>query len=98
MSWAGEAISRLRAGETVTIYPKGGSMVPLVYSGEAVTLEPISDDASLRKGDIVLVHVAGRDYLHLILAVAPGPRFQIGNNKGHINGWVGIKSICGKKS
>jgi len=43
----------------------------------------------------VLAHVAGNDYLHLVLAIRPGPRFQIGNNHGRINGWCGPKDIYG---
>jgi hypothetical protein len=45
-------------------------------------------------GDIVLVRVNGRVYLHLIKAVGGG-RFLIGNNKGGVNGWVGPNAIYG---
>ena len=48
-----------------------------------------------RTDDIVLLKVRGRDYLHLIKATNNG-RFQIGNNRGHINGWVGPNCIYGK--
>jgi hypothetical protein len=33
--------------------------------------------------------------LHLIKALSDG-RFQIGNNRGHINGWVGHNCIYGR--
>jgi hypothetical protein len=32
---------------------------------------------------------------HLVKAL-PGKRFQIGNNRGRINGWVGENNIFGK--
>jgi len=43
----------------------------------------------------VLVRVMGIDYQHLIKAI-DGERFQIGNNQGGINGWVGRSGIFGK--
>lgn len=36
----------------------------------------------------MLCKVNGTEYLHLIKAIQ-GSRFQIGNNKGRINGWIG---------
>jgi hypothetical protein len=65
-----------------------------VDDGDLVTLEPY-DVTQLRSGDIVLCRVKGRDYLHLIKAIGEGPRFQIGNNRGGINGWVGPNAIFG---
>ena len=69
-------------------------MTPKIMSGNLVTLSPVDPD-KLEKGGIVLAHVAGNDYLHLVLAIRPGPRFQIGNNHGRINGWCGPKDIYG---
>jgi hypothetical protein len=43
----------------------------------------------------VLCKVNGREYLHLIKAIS-GERFQIGNNRGRINGWVSANAIFGK--
>jgi len=65
-----------------------------IESGQLCTVEPISDFASLQKGDIVLCKVNGNEYLHLIKAIQ-GPKFQIGNNRGRINGWIGANSIFG---
>jgi hypothetical protein len=95
MSWATAAITKLQAGETVTICPRGNSMTPIIKSGEEVTLVPLGEQLP-QKGDVVLVHVAGSDYLHLVKAIQ-GNRYQIGNNHGRINGWVGINNIYGKK-
>lgn len=64
-------------------------------SGRLCTVEPVADFESLRKGDIVLCKAGGAEYLHLIRAIQ-GKRFQIGNNRGRINGWVGANSIFGK--
>ncbi len=66
-----------------------------IDSGQFCTVEPISDFESLQKGDIVLCKVSGNEDLHLIKAIQ-GKRFQIGNNRGRINGWIGTNSIFGK--
>jgi hypothetical protein len=39
--------------------------------------------------------VGGSQYLHLIKAIS-GSRFQIGNNRGRINGWISVNGIFGK--
>jgi SOS-response transcriptional repressor LexA len=93
MGWASFAIEALKKGETVKIRPRGDSMRGKVNSGDLVTLEPTTPD-KLKVGDIVLVKVNGNVYLHLIKAIN-GLRFQIGNNRGGINGWVGANSIYG---
>ncbi|MGI8979982.1 MAG: hypothetical protein ACR2FY_12220 [Pirellulaceae bacterium] len=94
MGWAAGHIERLRAGEAVSFRPRGNSMAGKVKSGQLCTVEPV-DPAVLRVGDIVLCKVNGREYLHLVKAVQ-GPRFQIGNNRGRINGWVTATAIFGK--
>lgn len=94
MSWADRAKQALRSGETVRIRPRGHSMRPKVCDGDFVTLEPCRPE-DLEVGAIVLVRVSGNDYLHLVTAI-DGARFQIGNNRGHTNGWVGATAIYGK--
>lgn len=69
-------------------------MAGKIESGQLCTVEPV-DVGSLRVGDIVLCKVNGREYLHLIKAIQ-GPRFQIGNNRGLINGWVSAGAIFGR--
>jgi hypothetical protein len=64
-----------------------------IESGQLVTVEPVGD-RQLKKGDIVLCKVNGSQYLHLVKAIQ-GERYQIGNNIGRINGWIGIGSIYG---
>ncbi len=87
---AKEALLR---GETTMIRPRGHSMRGKVNDGDLVTLVPC-DAESLSVGDIVLVRVHGNDYLHLIKAI-DGERFQIGNNRGGVNGWVRAPAIYG---
>lgn len=95
MGWAALYIAKLKNGETVSFRPRGHSMKGKIESGQPCTVEPITDFASLQKGDIVLCKVSGNEYLHLIKAIQDS-RFQIGNNRGRINGWVGPNAIYGK--
>lgn len=95
MGWATAYIAKLKEGETVSFRPRGHSMKGKIDSGQLCTVEPISDLESLSKGDIVLCKVNGNQYLHLIKA-RQGQRFQIGNNRGGINGWIGTNAIYGK--
>ncbi|HQU85753.1 MAG TPA: hypothetical protein PKY59_21635 [Pyrinomonadaceae bacterium] len=95
MGWAIAYIAKLKNGETVQFRPRGHSMKGKIESGQLCTVEPIENIESLQKGDIVLCKVNGNEYLHLIKAIQ-GARFQIGNNRGRINGWVGANSIFGK--
>ncbi|MEZ5425486.1 MAG: hypothetical protein R2747_04400 [Pyrinomonadaceae bacterium] len=94
MSWATPYIAKLKSGETVQFRPRGHSMKGKIESGQLCTVEPIKDHSGLKKGDIVLCKVNGNQYIHLIKAIQ-GKRFQIGNNRGGINGWVGENSIFG---
>lgn len=95
MGWATFAIERLKRGETVTIKPRGHSMAGRVEDGQEVTVQPI-DPATLQVGDVVLCRVSGNEYLHLVSAIENAERFQISNNKKHVNGWVGKNCIFGK--
>lgn len=94
MGWAAGHIERLRSGETVSFRPRGNSMSGTIESGQLCTVAPV-DPATLRVGDIVLCKVKGHEYLHLIKAIQ-GQRFQIGNNRGRINGWVSANAVFGK--
>lgn len=93
MGWATEYIQRLKQGETVSFRPRGHSMRGKVDNGELVTCDPVGERV-LAVGDIVLCQVRGQQYLHLIRAIR-GPSFQIGNNRGGINGWVSRSAIFG---
>jgi len=94
VGWASPYIEKLRGGEPVAFRPRGNSMAGKVESGQLCTVEPV-DPATLRVGDVVLCKVNGREYLHLVKAIQ-GQRFQIGNNRGRINGWVSARAIFGR--
>ena len=94
MGWATPYIAKLKLGETVSFRPRGHSMKGKIESRQLCTVKPIENIETLQKGDIVLCKVNGNEYLHLIKAIQ-GPRFQIGNNRGRINGWISANSIIG---
>lgn len=86
----------LKNGETCKVIGIGNSMTPILKSRQAVICDPIKDDTKLEKKDIVLCKAKGHYYLHLIHAVGQDERYLIGNNHGHMNGWVGRNQIYGK--
>ena len=88
-----ETLDKFKSGELNIEDWNFCSMTGKIESGQLCTVKPIKDD-DLNIGDIVLCKVAGKQYLHLIKAIN-GNRFQIGNNKGHINGWIGRNCIFG---
>lgn len=97
MSWAKIHIEKLQKGETVSFRPKGNSMKPKIESGDLVTVSP--DLSALAADDIVLCKVKGNHYVHLVKAIKTEKEkklYLIGNNKGGINGWVGLNNIYGK--
>lgn len=94
MGWADGHIARLARGETVQFRPRGNSMVGRIESGQLCTVAPLGDRAPL-VNDIVLCRVKGAQYLHLVKAIQ-GDRFQIGNNRGRINGRITARQIFGR--
>jgi hypothetical protein len=94
MGWAAGHVEKLRKGETVSFRPRGHSMSGKIESGQLCTVAPV-DPKTIQVGDIVLCKVNGREYLHLVKAMQ-GARFQIGNNRGRINGWVSEGAIFGR--
>lgn len=69
-------------------------MMPRIRSGQLCTVAPIAATA-LVVNDVVLCRVGAREYLHIVKQI-DGERFQIGNNRGRINGWVTATSIFGR--
>jgi hypothetical protein len=97
VSWATEHIERLQQGETVTFKPRGRSMEPVIKDGQEVTVEPAPYGNGVSKGDVVLCRVGRFDYLHFVKQYDKKQhRFQIGNNKGRINGWIEADFIYGR--
>lgn len=79
----------------VSFKPHGNSMVPKIHSGDLVRVKAV--EASIYQvGDIVYCKVKGNYYLHILVAIDfTNSRFQIANNRGHINGWIGSNSMYG---
>ena len=86
-------VERLKNGETIYRYRESGnSMVPLIYSHEAVDISPVT--RPLEKGDMVFCRIGRRFFTHLVTAV-DGNRVQISNNHGHVNGWTHKSHVYG---
>ncbi len=99
MSWATQHIENLKNGQTVSFRPTGHSMTGKVNSGQLCTVEPVDSNEGFKEGDIVLCKVNGNQYLHLIKAIESdiyGEEYQIGNNRGGVNGWIASNLIFGK--
>ena len=94
MGWATNYIAQLKNGQTISFRPRGNSMTGRIESGQLCTVAPVLA-SELKVDDIVLCKVKGSEYLHIVKAIQ-GPRFQIGNNRGRINGWITENSIFGK--
>lgn len=91
--------ARLRAGENVTRREAGNSMVPKIYSREEIEYCPVRGPDDVNEGDVVWCKVKGNHFTHLVKAKrreGDGWRFQIGNNHGGVNGWIGIENIFGR--
>lgn len=87
MSKAFSIIEKLKNGETVSFRPRGNSMTPKIESGQLVTIEPVTDTKTIKRGDIVYCKVNGKIYLHLVTAIRKdGKQIQISNNHGFVNG------------
>ncbi len=86
-------VQLLLAGQDVKFRPHGNSMVPIIYSGQLVTVSPV--DREIKTGDVVLCKVNGRQMLHKVSAIGSDGRYQISNNHGYVNGWTTRKNIFG---
>jgi len=86
-------LERLQDGETFETSEKGNSMVPILKSGQKHILEP-ANWKEVEIGDAVYCKVKGNFYTHLVKAINDKRGVQIGNNRGHINGWT--KQVYGK--
>lgn len=96
MGWADYHIKNLQEGKTVQFRPSGNSMTGKVNNKQLTTIEPLKQAPVV--DNIVLCKVKGNQYLHLVKAIKQeGDKvlFQIGNNKGGINGWIDISKIYG---
>ncbi|MEZ0327669.1 MAG: hypothetical protein ACAH95_17370 [Fimbriimonas sp.] len=88
--------ARLAAGENIKRRERGNSMVPKINSGEEIEYVPVSTPEDVKEGDIVWCKVKGNHYTHLVKAKkqeGESWRFQIGNNKGGVNGWIAFDNV-----
>jgi len=95
MGWADNYIKLLKEGQTIQFRPRGNSMTPIIENGQLVTVIPIKSTEDIKKGDVVLCKVSGKQYLHKITAIKE-TRYQISNNRGYTNGWTSLEKIYGK--
>jgi SOS-response transcriptional repressor LexA len=72
-------------------------MEPIVMDGQEVTVEPVYSGNGVEIGDVVLCRIRGGEFFHKVLARdRRNFAFKIGNNKGHVNGWVDPVHVYGK--
>lgn len=89
------AIKILEEKGFITIKGAGNSMRPIILNGESIHLMKV-DSALLRVGDAVFCKIKRNLFVHLISAIdVPNLRFQISNNSGFVNGWIGANNIFG---
>lgn len=91
--------AKLLAGENVSFRESGNSMTPRIYHRQECTYAPVRTHDDVKKGDYVWCKVKGNHFTHLVTAKKPvegGFQYQISNNHGHVNGWIGLDAIFGK--
>jgi hypothetical protein len=94
--------ARLKSGESVAFRESGNSMCPRIKSRELCTYAPVLTDDDVDEGDVVFCRVGGHYYTHMVHAkqrkqkLEDGFTYQIGNLRGHINGWTGLNNIYGR--
>lgn len=64
----GPDLARLLRGEPIEVPAAGSSMLPLIRSGDVVTVVPFGDRAP-REGDVVLATIRGHFVLHRIVHI-----------------------------
>jgi hypothetical protein len=62
-----QSAERVASGEVAMFRPTGNSMSQLIRSRDEVVVVPVDPDR-VEVGDIVLTHVAGTIYVHLVKA------------------------------
>ena len=95
-----KSAEELVKGKVGRITGIGNSMTPILKSRQPVIVSPITEDMTFEKNDIVFCKVKGNYYLHKICSMRivdnDKEQFLIGNNHGHMNGWVNKEKVYGK--
>jgi hypothetical protein len=94
MGWASRYIKKLLARESVSFRPHGHSMTGRIESGQLCTVVR----SILGRWKLVIsccARLPATSTCTSSRAIENG-RYQIGNNRGLINGWVGSEHIYGK--
>lgn len=95
-----KAAEELVKGKVGRITGIGNSMTPILKSRQPVIVLPITEDTIFEKNDIVFCKVKGNYYLHKICSMRivdnDKEQFLIGNNHGHMNGWINKDKVYGK--
>lgn len=93
-------IDTLLTEGSVRMKPRGNSMKPIINSGDEIEISVPKNNLEYpyKEGDAVYCKVKGNYYIHLIKAIKfenNKNMFQIGNNRGGINGWTSQDKIYG---
>jgi len=90
-------LKELQSKGEVSFKPHGNSMTPRLKSGELVKVKSIPIGL-YEVGDIVYCKIKGGYVLHLLTSISydkDKDKYQISNNHGHVNGWIGPNQIYG---
>lgn len=92
-------VDKLKDNYSVEFRPKGNSMSPIIKSGQLVRVRSMKFyNQPLKVGDVVLCRVKGNIYLHKISSIKSKNKtdfYQISNNRGFVNGWIGKDKVYG---
>lgn len=92
-------VDKLKDNYSIEFRPKGGSMNPIIKSGQLVRVRSMKYyNQELKEGDVVLCRVKGNIYLHKISSIKSKNKtdfYQISNNRGFVNGWIRKDKIYG---
>lgn len=89
---------KLKQGEVVAFKSKDNRMMPDIKKGQLTYLKPITENSKLKVGDIVHCKVKSRFLTNKIVSIKEDEgiiKYQIGDNKGNIQGWVKRDRIYG---
>lgn len=91
-----EAATYLKNHQFIVFKAHGHSMHPRIKNGETVSVLRVDDPNEICQGDVVLVKVRGRWWLHKVARTSGPEMLEISNNRGHSNGWTSRSKVVGK--